>query len=170
MIDAIFNRVSVRSYTNRAISQEDLHTILRAAMAGPTCVNARDWSFLVVTDREMLNKMADVNGEPAKPLRTAAAAILIIGDTSRAFPPAKDYWIIDGAIAGQNIVLAAQDLGIGSVWLGTWPQMDRVEGQAKLFDLPEDMVPHSIIALGYAAKEEAPKPDFEEDRVHYETW
>ena len=56
--------------------------------------------------------------------------------------------MIDGAIAAQNICLAAQELGLGAVWLGTWPQMDRVEAQQKLFGLPETIVPHSIIALG----------------------
>ena len=172
-LETIFTRKSVRSYTGRPISDADMHTILEAGMSGPSCVNARDWSFIVVRDQETLNKMADANGRPATPLRTAAAAILICGDLSRAFPPAQEYWVIDGAIAAQNMTLAAWGLGIGSVWLGTWPQMDRVENQAKLFGLPENMVPHSVLALGYpdeAANAAAPKENWEEDRVHWEKW
>ena len=71
------------------------------------------------------------------------------------------------------MTLAAWELGIGSVWLGTWPQMDRVENQAKLFGLPENMVPHSVLALGYSdetAQAVPPKGSWEEDRVHWEKW
>ena len=123
-LDAIFTRKSVRNYTDRPISRENLETILPAGTSGPSCVNARDWRFVAVTDRETLLKMAEANGRAADPLKGAAAGILILGDLDRAFPPAKDYWVIDGAIAGQNMVLTAHALGIGSVWLGTWPQME----------------------------------------------
>jgi len=171
-LDAIFTRRSTRQFTFQPIEPEKLHQILEAAMSGPSCVNARDWSFLVVTDPEILQKMADANGAPARPLKTAAAGILICGDLERAFPRAKDYWIIDGAIAAQNISLCAQALGLGSVWLGTWPQMDRVENQRELFRLPETVIPHSIIALGYPAEDITAKREnrYEESRVHWNQW
>ena len=173
-LEAIFTRKSIRNYLNKPLPREALETILKAGTSGPSCVNAKDWAFLVIEEKDMLCRMAEANGRPAEPLKSAAAGILILGDLNRAFPPAKDYWIIDGAIAGQNMVLAAQALGIGSVWLGTWPQMDRVDAQRKLFALPEHMIPHSILALGYpdetsesnkhSAKEENPYTDF----IHYE--
>ena len=171
-LDAILTRRSTRQFTSQPIEHEKLHQILEAAMSGPSCVNARDWSFLVVTDPELLQKMADANGAPARPLKTAAAGILICGDLERAFPRAKDYWIIDGAIAAQNISLCAQALGLGSVWLGTWPQMDRVENQRALFRLPETVIPHSIIALGYPAEDITAKREsrYEESRVHWNQW
>lgn len=115
----LFNRRSVRDFTAQPIEEEKLHRILEAGMSGPCCVNARDWSFIVVTDHEKLLEMAEANGRPAQPLKKAAAAILICGDLERAFPPAKDYWVIDGAIAAQNMTLCADALGLGSVWLGT---------------------------------------------------
>ena len=158
-LDAILTRRSCREFTDKPIKSETLHQLLEAAMSGPSCVNARDWSFVVVTD-------------PAEPLRKAAAGILVCGDLDRAFRFAKDYWVIDGAIAAQNICLAAQELGLGAVWLGTWPQMDRVEAQQKLFGLPETIVPHSIIALGYPEADlTAPrKSRYEDDRVHFNQW
>ena len=170
-IQNIMSRISVRQYSDQEIDQETLRTILEAGMAGPSCVNARDWSFIVVRDREMLNKMADANGRPAEPLRNAKLGILVCGDLDRAFKGAPDYWIVDGSIAAQNMILAANALGIGSVWLGTWPQMNRVKAQAELFELPETQVPHSVIAFGYP-KEEASKEKliWEADRVHYEKW
>lgn len=170
-IQAIMSRVSVRQYSDLDISDESLQTILEAGMSGPTCVNSRDWSFIVVRDPETLNKMADANGMPAEPLRTAKLGILVCGDMERAYFRAPDYWIVDGSIAAQNMILAANALGIGSVWLGTWPQMDRVQKQAELFNLPETQVPHSIIAFGYP-KEPSTKEKliFEPDRVHFEKW
>lgn len=173
-METILCRRSVRTFSERAVSDADIHAILEAGMSGPSCVNARDWSFLVVKDRETLNRMADANGEPAAPLRGAAFAVLVCGDLERAFPKAREYWVIDGSIAAQNMTLAAAALGIGSVWLGTWPQMDRVAKQAALFRLPETVVPHSILAFGYPAVADAltqvRKSRWEEDRVHFETW
>lgn len=170
-IEAIKSRVSVREYSDQEISDEALQTILEAGMSGPSCVNARDWSFVVVRDAETLNKMADANGRPAAPLRQAKLGILICGDLERAFHGAPDYWVVDGSIAAQNMILAANALGIGSVWLGTWPQMDRVKAQAELFGLPETQIPHSIIAFGYPAEtSRKEKKIYEADRVHFEKW
>ena len=171
-IEAIMSRRSIRSYTELPIGVEELRKILAAGMSGPSCTNSRDWSFIVVQDRKMLEKMAEANGRPAEPLRRAAAGILVCGDLDRAFSGAKDYWIIDCAIAAQNMCLCAHALGIGSVWLGTWPQMERVRKQAALFNLPEQIVPHSILALGYpaAAPQASKEPLYEPDRVHFEHW
>lgn len=171
-LDAILTRRSCRKFKNEPIEEEKLHKLLEAAMSGPSCVNAKDWAFVVVTDPKKLEQMADANGHPAEPLRKAAAGILVCGDLNRAFPPAKEYWIIDGAIAAQNICLAAQELGLGAVWLGTWPQMDRVSAQQKLFNLPEHIVPHSIIAIGYPEENITTPRDsrYEENRVHFNQW
>ncbi len=129
-------------------------------------------SLLVGALYNIVDQIFIANGRPTEPLRKAAACILVCGDLDSAFRFAKDYWIIDGAIAAQNICLAAQELGLGAVWLGTWPQMDRVEAQQKLFALPETIVPHSIIALGYPEADlTAPrKSRYEDDRVHFNQW
>ncbi len=172
-LDCIFNRRSIRKFTDEKISDEALKTIIKAGHVGASCANTRDWKFIVVRNKELLNKMADANGAPATPLRNADVGILVCGDLSRSFPPANDYWIIDGAIAAQNMCLAAEAQGIGSVWLGTYPQEDRVEKQKALFDLPDDVVPHSIIAFGYPQENQnfhTPKTgrlDYEESQVVY---
>ncbi|MBQ2656983.1 MAG: nitroreductase family protein [Erysipelotrichaceae bacterium] len=169
-LDNILNRTSIRKYTDQQISEEDLHQILEAGMAGPSCVNSRDWSFLVIRNKETLAKMAEANGRPAEPLKGAALGILVCGDLNRSFKGAPEYWTIDCSIAIQNMILTAHALGIGSVWLGTWPQMDRVKKQQELFGLPEEIVPHSIIAFGYPAEKKERKGFYEEDRVHFEKW
>ncbi len=174
-MDAIMNmltRKSVRKFSDKPISEDDIHTILRAGMSGPSATNARPWSFIVVRDHDRLNAMAEANGPAADPLRGAALGILVCGDLDRAYTKAPDYWKIDAAIAAQDMILAAQDLGIGSVWLGTWPQPEKVKAQTELFGLPANIVPHSIIAFGYPKEGETfPERDlYEADRVHFEEW
>lgn len=175
-LETIMTRKSVRNFTDRAITDEEMETILKAGMSGPSCVNARDWSFVVTRDSELLKKMADANGRPADPLRGAALGILVLGDLERAFKPAPDYWIIDGSIAAQNMILAAHAMGIGSVWLGTYPQMERVEAQRKLFGLPDTVIPHSIIAFGYPDSSKETISDsrnndcYELNRIHMDRW
>ena len=176
-LKTIMNRKSVRKFADQPICEEDIKTVLKAGMSGPSCVNSRCWSFVVVRDKETLLKMAEANVRYAEPLRGAALGILVCGDLSRTefFAASREFWVIDGAIAAQNMILAAESLGIGSCWLGTWPVIERVKNQAALFDLPEHIVPHSVIALGYPAQDVAPgprpgRPEWEDDRVHWEKW
>ncbi|MBQ4577701.1 MAG: nitroreductase family protein [Clostridia bacterium] len=176
-LNTIMNRKSVRKFSDTPISEETVKTLLQAGMSGPSCVNSRCWSFVVVRDKEMLLKMADANVKYADPLRGAALGILVCGDLSRTefFAASREFWVIDGAIAAQNMILAAESLGIGSCWLGTWPVKERVDNQTALFGLPEHIVPHSVIAFGYPAEDVPPgprpgRPEWDEDRVHWENW
>lgn len=172
VIRTLLTRRSVREYADREIPQEVIRTILEAGMSGPSCVNARDWAFIAVTDPEMLGRMADANGRPAEPLRGAKLGVLICGDLERAFSGAPDYWVIDATIAAQNMTIAAEALGLGSVWLGTWPQMRRVQAQSALFGLPEHIVPHSILAFGYPREKATcePRGHWDATRVHFGKW
>lgn len=171
-LEAILTRRSTRKFTDKPIEKEKMKQLLEAGMSGPSCVNAKDWSFIVVDEKDKLQAMYKANGAPAKPLLSADCAILVCGDLNRAFQHAKEYWVIDCSIACENICLAAQELGIGAVWLGTWPQNERVQKQSALFSLPEHIVPHSIIALGY------PQEDITKQRasrydasfVHFNSW
>jgi nitroreductase len=172
--EAIFNRKSIRNYLDKELSDNDIQAILKAGMSGPSCVNANDWSFIVARNKNTLDAMSVANGKFAIPLKKAKAGILICGDLSLSYPLAKDYWIIDCAIAAQNIMLEAQELGIGSVMLGVWPEMDRVENQQKLFRLPRHIIPHSIIALGYMTDKDKTrlqtKEKYDEKKIHFEKW
>lgn len=171
-IKTILTRKSVRKFTDQPIEEEKLHLLLEAAMSAPSATNARDWAFVVVTDHDMLQKMADANGRFSTPLRGAAAGILVCGDMQKAVPAAEKFWVIDGAAAAENICLCAHAQGLGAVWIGTWPIADWVKAQQELFCLPEHIIPHSLIAIGY------PKNPTVEDRpsrydsscVHMEQW
>lgn len=172
LYNRIITRTSIRNYTDQSIDDNDIHMILEAGMSGPSCANTRDWQFIVIADPIKLRGMANANGKYAKPLLNAPLAVLVCGDLTNAYKEAQEYWIIDCAIACQNMVLCAHSLGIGSVWLGTWPQMERVSNQAKLFDLPNHIIPHSVISFGYPAEEDnkIAKEKYDSSLVHYEKW
>ena len=173
-IDAILTRKSVRQYSDKDIGEKEIRTILRAGQSGPTAMNKRDWHFLVVKDKETLKNMAGLVGLlVASPLLRATMAILILGDSKAS---AGDFWEVDCSIAAQNMILAAHELGIGSCWIGTFPQEGKIKAQAKLFNLPDHIIPHSIIAFGYPKDEtnfyniKEKKPELEENKIHMEKW
>ena len=170
-ITAIKTRISTREFSSQPISDETLHAILEAGMSGPTAVNARPWSFIVVRDKATIENLAAAGSRPLTPLTTAAMVIVVCGDLSRAFKFVPDFWIVDASIAAQNMILAAHAMGVGSVWIGGWPAPDRLQTFTEFFGLPDGIVPHSVIAFGYPAQENTKeKLLYETDRVHFEKW
>ena len=166
-MEAINTRRSVRSFTSKPIAKEIVEELLRAAMSAPSAGNEQPWQFVVIDDRKMLDRIIDVNPN-AKMCKEAQAAILVCGDTSKEKYPG--FWVQDCSAAAQNILLAAHDKGIGSVWTGIYPIKERVEGFRKLLGLPENVVPFCLVPLGYPAKQ-APQVDrFQRDRVHHNGW
>lgn len=171
-VETILSRRSVRNFAQTPIEAETMHLLLEAAMSAPSAANTRDWEFIVVTERQKLEQMADGNGKYAQPLRGAAAGILICGNLQKSIQAAKDFWVIDCANAAENLCLCAHALGIGSVWLGTWPRADAVAAQRNLFSLPEHIIPHAILALGYPANpvNTPRKSRYDASCVHTEVW
>lgn len=166
-LDYILTRESVRDYEAKKIKDSDLNLILKSAMSGPSCVNSRDYAFIVIDDKKILNDIYNLLGPQAQALTKCSHAILILADTSRSFKQAKEYYVIDTSICAQNIMLSSNTLSIGSVMLGVWPQMERVDKLNSYFNLPENMITMSVIALGYKKSETKGKDHFEEDRIHY---
>jgi nitroreductase len=166
-IEAIFNRRSIRKFKNQLIDKEPIELIIKAAMHAPSARNTQSWQFLVIFDKKMLNAITKVH--PYSSMMTEAShAILVCGDKN--LEPNEAYCNQNCSAATQNILLAAHAKGIGSVWLGVYPREERVKGISALFELPEHILPVSLIALGYP--NEKPKlPDrFVPDKVHYEKW
>lgn len=163
-IEAIEKRRSIRRYdSGRPVEREKLEGLIRAAMFAPTARNLQPWQFVVVTDREMLDKIPGVHPY-AKMVYEATAAIVVCGDKSK--DPNEFYLVQNCAAATQNILLEAWAMGLGSVWLGVFGRDERMKGLAELFNLPEEIVPVSLIALGYPM-EEKPVPDrFQVDLIH----
>jgi nitroreductase len=164
-LDALFTRRSIRKYTDDPVAEEDLKTILEAGMNAPSANNRQPWHFVVVDDREKLNGIMAVHPY-SKMLRQAPMALVVCGDTT----VSSSYWQQDCAAATENILLAARALELGTVWLGVYPNEDRVAGISALFDLPDTIKPLCVIALGHPAEDKGRVDRYEADKIHRNSW
>lgn len=166
-MNAIFNRRSIRKYTDKKISDELIEQILRAAMAAPSAGNEQPWHFIIIDDRDVLNEIPKFHPY-AQMLREASCAIVVCGDLD--LERYKGYWVQDCSAAMENMLIMAQDLGLGAVWLGVYPMEDRVKALKELLDLPESVMPLSIMSIGYPAETKEPVDRFDPSRIHKNRW
>ena len=168
-LDFIFKRRSVRKYIDREIPAEMLHDLLEAAMAAPSARATDPWHFIVITERETLNRMTSFlpNG---KMLLTAPAALLVCGDMNRALEGFESYMLQDVSAAVENILLAANALGLGACWLGIHPRRNRMDGIRSLFTLPDHIIPVAGIALGWPDGTPEARTRYRQECVHKGAW
>jgi len=156
-------RRSIRKYTGQPIAPEQIQRLLEAAMAAPSANNNQPWHFVVVTERDTLNRLADAHPY-GKMLYQATACIAVCGE------PENDYWVQDCSAATENILLAATEMGLGSVWLGVHPRADREHNVRNILGMPPHYSPLCLISLGYPAEEREPRTQYQESRVHRGRW
>ena len=167
-LDFIFKRRSIRKFTSEPISATDLKLLLEAAMAAPTAMNAQPWEFVVVTDLDVIRRMADslVFGK-----HHPAAVIAVCGSMrvtrNRA---ASLFWVQDCSAALQNILLAATALDLGSVWVGVYPVRPFVRRITRILNLPENVTPLGLVYLGHPAELKPARTQYDESKVHWQTY
>jgi len=165
----IHARKSVRHFTGAAVSRDQLETILRAGMAAPTAVNKQPWSFVVVTGRAKLDSLAQ--GLPyAAMLRQAGAAIVVCALPGQAFHKQEAFAVIDCSLASENILLAAEALGLGALWTECYPEQEVMGFVRKRLGIPADVIPLNVIPVGQPAGEDKPKDKYRAEKIHWEAW
>ena len=169
-LDIICARRSIRSYTDESVSEEHVRMLLEATMSAPSAGNRQPWELVVVTEREKLDALAD--GHPhGKMLYRAPLCIAVCGDPARSFPGIEQqYWIQDCCAATENLLIAAAGLGLGTVWLGVHPLVDRQEAIRKTLSIPDHIAPLCLIPVGHPAERKAPRTQYDEAKVHRENW
>jgi len=164
---AILTRRSVRRFRDIEISFEDQKLLLAAGMQAPSANNEQPWHFIVIDERELIDKITEFHPH-AKMLLEARLAIIVCAYVNK--EKKWDMWVQDCSAATQNILLAAHIAGLGAVWLGVHPREERINGVKNMFDLPEEIKPFSIIAIGHPAEEPEPVDRFTEAKVHINKW
>jgi len=160
----ILARRSVRRYTPEPVTEEQITTLLKAAMAAPSAANRRPWHFVVVTERTILDTLAERHPY-AKMLFEAPLCIAVVGE-----PAVSDYWVQDCSAAAENILLAAAGMGLGSVWLGVHPRAEREQMVREVLGIPAGLVPLCLIAIGHPAEHPPARTQYDPARVHYQRW
>ena len=168
-LDLIFSRRSIRKYQDKEVSEEMISDLLEAAMAAPSAVAKDPWHFIVVRSRETINEITDIlpNG---KMLREAPVALIVCGDINKAHLQEVSYMLQDLSAAVENILIAANTLGLGTCWLGVHPREDRQAGIRQLFALPGHIIPMCGIAIGWPAEQPESRTRYQQERVHLEKW
>lgn len=167
IMKAILERRSIRKYTEQQVGDEVVKDLLRAAMSAPSAGNERPWHFIVIRNKEILQEIPKFHPH-AQMLKQAPLAILICGDLS--LEKYEGYWVQDCAAATENILITVQEKGLGAVWLGIYPDSDRVEPMKKIMSLPENIIPFSLISIGFPAEKREVDDRFDETRIHYDRW
>ncbi len=161
-IEIAKRRYSVRSYQEKEVEEEKLHKILEAAHVAPTAANLQPVRLIVVRKKEGLEKI----GKGAN-LYGAPLAILVCADHSKAWVrpfDKKQTADIDASILTDHMMLQATELGLGSVWI-CYFKPDVIQ---KEFELPDNMEPVNILAVGYPAGEAADMERHSQTRIPVE--
>ena len=165
-IENIMTRTSIRQYKDQPVEQEKIDIMLKAAMAAPTAVNLQPWHFIVITDKQTIGLLS------GKQPTNAPLLIAMCGDTDKTSTPdgkmkLPDFWVEDVSAATENLLLAAHALGLGAVWTGVYPAMERVAEVANVLNCPNNIVPVAVVRVGYPDESPAPKDKFKEENISY---
>jgi len=164
ILDAIYARRSIRKFTEESVSDEQIETLLKAAMAAPSATNAQPWRFVVTRDPE---RLAAIRKEMPLAKINAPLAILVCADLSIFKRPIVErFWTQDCSAATQNILLAAVGLGLGAVWCGVHPVPLIEKRIEKLLDLPVNVKVLNVIFIGHPAEEKEARSQYNSQKVY----
>jgi nitroreductase len=166
-LDIIHKRRSIRRYSNRPVAPELVNELLRAAMSAPSAGNEQPWQFVVISNRDILDRIPALHPH-AGMTKEAQVAILVCGDLDR--EKHQGFWVQDCSAATENLLLAAAGLGLGAVWCGVHPRQDREEGLRLLLGIPHRIVPFALVPIGWPAEEKGSYDRYDAARVHYDSW
>lgn len=167
IFEALLNRRSIRKYSNKILPNGTMDKLLRSAMYAPSAMNNQAWQFVVVDRRKKLDEIIKVISH-AEMLKSAQAAVLICGDFN--LEKNIDYIQQNCSAATQNLMLCAHGLGLGSCWIGVYPVKEIISELQNLFNLPEYVVPISLVSLGYPAEYPVAEERYKTEKVHFNKW
>ncbi|MBD3265674.1 nitroreductase family protein [bacterium] len=166
-LHALKTRRSIRQFTAEPVPNEKILTILECAMYAPSACNQQPWQFVVIDDREILDAIPPFHPY-ANMLKEAPLAVVVCSDAR--LETIGGYWEQDCSAAMENLLLAVHAVDLGGVWLGVHPLQERVEKLRELLNLPKEVTPLGIAAIGYPAETKGKVERYLKDRVHHNNW
>jgi nitroreductase len=163
-LEMIFSRRSIREYSDKAVGEAEIKSLLEAGMAAPSASNQKPWHFVVVTDRASLTALADSHTY-GKMLANAPLAIAVCGD-----PGISDWWVQDCSAATENILVAVAGLGLGGVWLGCHGRPEREQAVRDVLGIPNHIGVLSLLSIGHPGEEKEPRTQYDPAKVHTGRW
>ena len=162
-MEEIFLRRSIRKYIDKEITEDILHQILKAGMNAPTARNLKPFEFIVVRDKEMLDKLSNTK-KNSYFVKDSNVTIVVLGKEL------SEFWQQDLGAVTQNILLQATSFNIGSCWICIAPNEIYEQYIRKILSIPEDIRVFSMISLGYPAEIKEKNDNYYEDKVHYDRY
>jgi nitroreductase len=165
-LDFIFKRRSIRRFQEKEVETEKIETLLKAAMAAPTAMNYQPWEFVVITEKERIEK---VKSALTFANSNAPLVICVCGNLKGLKQLVKErFWVQDCSAATENILLAAKALGMGSVWCGVHPISMYVKKISEILELPSGVIPLNALFIGYPAEEKEARTQYKPEKVHFQ--
>jgi nitroreductase len=163
-MDWILKRRSIRVYAVAPVTDEQVETLLRAAMAAPSANNVRPWAFVVVRDAEQRKALAKIH-KWSSMCAKAPVVIVVLGE-----PETSQHWVEDCSAATENLLLAAAGLDLGAVWVAIYPHVDCEARVRQLLKIPEPFRVLCLVPVGRPAETKSPHSRYEASKVHVETF
>lgn len=154
--ELIASRHSVRKYSSAPVDRSLLEEMVSEAGLAPSSRNSKSSRFIIIEDRETLARMARMRDHGSGLLEGAAAAIIVLGDTTK-----TDLWVDNAAISATYLLLSAENKGLAACWvhvngrpqLKDEPEKGSAEDYLRTFiGIPENERPYCVIALGHPEK------------------
>lgn len=163
----IINRRSIRKYQFRKIEDEKISKLLKAAMYAPSAMNLQPWHFIVINNENVLEETVKSISH-AEMIKQSGNAILVCGDASL---EKNESWLIQNCSASvQNLLLAAYDMQLGSCWIAVHGMPDVLRNLVKQFNLPQNIIPIALVALGYPDEVVKSEDRFIQEKIHFNKW
>ena len=162
-MNSIFTRTSTRQFESRPVASKYIIKILRAAMAAPSACNQQPWEFYITDDKDIISRLSQVSPY-AGPVKNAPVVIVPCYHTDNLAAPMMAE--IDMSLATQNILLEAEELGLGAVMIGIAPIPERMQAVAEILKLPENFKAFTIIPVGYPVNKHPQEDRYEPSRIH----
>lgn len=163
-MNEIFQRTSVRSYSDQKVDRGSLQKLLMAGMQAPSAVNQQPWDFIVVDDADDIASLRALHPY-ATSLETAPACIVVLAKKDDLAVPGMVMQDLGACV--ENILLEAVSLDLGCCWMGAMGNPEHAGVFDELLKLPADREVFCLIAVGHPKSPAAQRSRFDPSRIHW---